>query len=95
MFKLDLMEIFYWGLYNKEHSFLIVSSLNSLFFLLNFAKNHLSTTYNDSNIIAEQMIKNGILNLIDKLQLHSNKDVYERSLVIIETFFTIEEEFIT
>ena len=92
MFKLDLMEVFYWGLSNKENSSIIIPTLNSLFFLLNYAKNNLPPNSNDTNIVAVQMTKNGILGLIDNLQYNSNKDVYERCVVLLETFFTVEED---
>lgn len=92
LLNLDLMEVCYWGLQKNEYSEIIISNLNSLFFLLSFGKNHLPLTINGTNMIAEKMIKNGILNLIDKYQSDTSKEVYERCIILLETFFTTVDE---
>lgn len=93
MCELDLLEVFYWGLQNLSQIEIIISSLNSLYFLLNYSKNY-QLTSDDTNLIAEKMKKNGILKQLEKLQYESNKEIYERSYILIDNFFTtIDEEF--
>lgn len=93
MCELDLLEVFYWGLQNLSQIEIIISSLNSLYFLLNYSKNY-QLTSDDTNLIAEKMKKNGILKQLEKLQYENNKEIYERSYILIDNFFTtIDEEF--
>lgn len=92
MSNLDIFEILYWGLQKKEEIEIVISSLNSLFLLLNHAKEN-SIMNNDLNIVAEKIMKNGILKQIEKLQYDDNEEIYQRSYILIDTFFaTIEEE---
>lgn len=92
MFKLDLIDVFYWGLYDKELSNLIIPTLDSVYFHLNSMKNRLNLQNNEINIMAETMKKKGVLKLIEELQSQKSKDVYDRAYVILETFFTTFDE---
>lgn len=91
LYNLDLLEVVYWGL-KTEQTNIIIPSLDIVYFLLNYAKNHLSIQNNEINVVAEKIRSNGILHLIEELQKQQSKDVYERSFAILDSFFTIIEE---
>ena len=91
LYNLDLLEVVYWGL-KTEQTNIIIPTLDTVYFLLNYAKNHLSVQNNEINVVAEKIRSNGILNLIEELQKQQSKDVYDRSFAILDSFFTVIEE---
>lgn len=88
----DILEVFYWGLKNKDLPNIIIPSLDNLYFVLNFGKSHTSTSQDDTNIFAERIRQNGILRQVEDLQYVKNSEVYNRCVLLLESFFTLEDD---
>ena len=67
----------------------IAISIEALYNLLVFGREN---EYNGRNLVAFELEKRGMLNVLENLQFHRSELVYEKVIKIIETFFPIEEE---
>lgn len=81
-----LLKVFGDGLKGEELKEIIIC-LESLQNLLTFG---LKYNVNGRNIIADEIEKMGIGDVLEKLQFHRNDIIYEKALYIIENFFKYE-----
>ena len=65
----------------------VAISLEALFNLLAFGKKY---SCDGNNSVAYEMEKMGMLSVLENLQYHRNEVIYEKSLKLIETFFSVE-----
>jgi hypothetical protein len=66
----------------------IAISIEALYNLLVFGKEN---ECNGTNLVALELEKRGMLNVLENLQFHRSELVYEKALKIIENFFPVEE----